>query len=126
LTGEARYREAALPALLGMQETASRHPTAFPMWLQDLALAASPIPQLAIVGDASAEGFGALVREAHRPFLPRLVLAGGDPAVPASPELLRGKPQLDRRPTGYLCHGFVCDSPTTLADELRAQLERAR
>jgi uncharacterized protein YyaL (SSP411 family) len=126
LTGEARYREAALPALLGMQETASRHPTAFPMWLQDLALAAVPMPQVAIVGEISTESFDALVREAHRPFLPRLVLAGGDPEGPAGPQLLRGRAQLDRRPTAYLCHGFVCDRPTPSAEELRAQLEQAK
>jgi uncharacterized protein YyaL (SSP411 family) len=126
LTGEKRYREAALPPLLGMQETASRHPTAFPVWLQDLALAASPIPQLAIVGDSSTAAFDMLVREGHRPFLPRLVLAGGDPRKDESLELLRGKVPIEQRPTAYLCHGFACDKPTTSPEELREQLNQAR
>jgi hypothetical protein len=126
LTGEARYREAALPPLMTMQETASRHPTAFAGWLQGLSLAASPIPQLAIVGGTASSDFEALLQEAHRPFLPRLVLAGGDPLDPAAPELLRGKALVGRRPTAYLCHGFVCRQPTTSPEELRAQLAEAK
>jgi uncharacterized protein YyaL (SSP411 family) len=125
LTGKARYREAALPPLRAMQETASRHPTAFAGWLMDFGLASSPIPQLAVVGDPGSPAFQALVKEAHGRFLPRLALAGGDLPDPAAPELLKGKVLLDGKPTAYLCHGFVCRQPTTSAGELRAQLEQA-
>jgi uncharacterized protein YyaL (SSP411 family) len=109
-----------------MQETASRYPSAFAGWLQGLSLASAPIPQLAIVGDTASPGFAALAEVAHRPFLPRLVMAGGKPADAAFPELLRGKPAIDGRATAYLCHGFVCRQPTTSPGELRDQLAEAR
>jgi uncharacterized protein YyaL (SSP411 family) len=126
LTGDPRYRQVALPPLRAMQETAGRHPTAFAGWLQDISLASSPIPQLAIVGEMASAAFESLLAAAHRPFHPRLVLAGGGPADPPFPELLQGKAPIGGRPTAYLCHDFVCRQPTTSPEELRAQLAQAK
>jgi uncharacterized protein YyaL (SSP411 family) len=123
--GEARYREAALPPLAAMQATAARHPTAFATWLEALTLAADPLPQLAIVGAREAEGFQALAAEAHRRFLPRLVLAGGE-SGDGGPSLLRGRPMIDGRPTAFLCRGFTCRAPTASPSVLAEQLREVR
>ncbi|HLE23238.1 MAG TPA: hypothetical protein VI701_02945, partial [Anaerolineales bacterium] len=125
LTGESRYRHAALPLLTAMQETASRHPTAFAGWLQGLSLAASPMPQLAIAGDTMSPGFQALAAEAHKRFLPRLVVAGGLPTDDAFPALLRGRTLLEGLPTAWLCRDFACRLPTPSPEELRSQLNEA-
>jgi uncharacterized protein YyaL (SSP411 family) len=126
ITGQEKYRQAALPAVIAMQATAVRYPTAFSGWLANLGLAAEPLPQLAIVGDAATEAFHTLAREAHSRFLPRLVLAGGDPEAESSPPLLRGRTLLGGQPAAYLCRGFVCDKPTASPDEMRRQLAEAR
>ena len=125
LTGEARYREAALPPLKAMQETASRYPTTFAAWLQGLSLAASPMPQLAITGEVASPGFLALAVEAHGRFLPRLVVAGGPPTDDAIPALLRGRTLAEGKPTASLCREFTCQLPTSSPEELRQQLTKA-
>jgi uncharacterized protein YyaL (SSP411 family) len=125
LTGESRYREAALEPLKSMQATAVRYPTAFASWLQNLGLAITPIPQLAIVGEMGDPAFQALSREAHKIFAPRLVMAGSRPGDPAAPALVHGKTALAGQATAYLCHGFVCKQPTTSPEELRRQLGEA-
>jgi uncharacterized protein YyaL (SSP411 family) len=124
LTGEARYREAALPPLTALQEMAARYPTAFSGWLIDMDLATAPLPQLAIAGEAHSPAFRALAHQAFDRFLPRLVVAGGDPADPAAPILLRGKP-LEPEPTAYFCRDFICLRPTTDPEVLRNQLTDA-
>jgi hypothetical protein len=125
LTGQTHYREAVLPALKSMQESASRHPTAFAGWLQGLSLAASPMPQLAIAGETLSPGFQALAVEAHNRFLPRLVVAGGLPTDDAYPALLRRRPLVDGLPTASLCHNFACRLPTPSPEVLRSQLAEA-
>jgi uncharacterized protein YyaL (SSP411 family) len=69
-----------------------------------------------------AEGFRELAAQAHQRFLPRLVLAGGEPADWERFALLQGKTTMGGRPTAYLCHDFACRQPTTSSDELAAQL----
>jgi len=125
LTGERRFGDAARPVVASMASTAARYPTAFPAWLICLDLSASPLPQLAIVGALDDPAFRALIREAHDPFLPRLVLAAGAPSADAYPMLLRGRELVAGRPTAYLCREFACRLPTTSPDELRGQLADA-
>ncbi|HMK09334.1 MAG TPA: thioredoxin domain-containing protein, partial [Anaerolineales bacterium] len=112
LTGESRFTQAALAPLQAMQSTAVRYPTAFAGWLQGLALAAAPMPQLAIAGQVGSAAFTSLLREAHGKFLPRLVIAGGLPEDAGAPVLLRGKSAKPGRATAYLCTEFVCRQPT--------------
>ena len=125
LTGEAHFRRAALPPLAAMQQTASRHPAAFAAWLQALALAGSPMPQLALIGPPASPGFQALAEAVHERFLPRLVIAGGEPQEAGSPTLLQGKASLGGRPTAYLCRDFTCRQPTCSPAELGGQLSEA-
>jgi uncharacterized protein YyaL (SSP411 family) len=125
LTGATRFRSAAMEPVAAIQETAARHPTAFSAWLQVIGLAASPIPQLAIIGDRQSKGFWKLAGEAHRRFVPRLVMAAGDASGAEELALLEGKSMLGGDPTAYLCHGFVCRQPVKTPDELGAQLAEA-
>ncbi|HSR47647.1 MAG TPA: thioredoxin domain-containing protein [Anaerolineales bacterium] len=126
LTGEPRLRQAALAPLTAMQSTASRHPTAFAVWLETLAFADGPVPQLALVGQPGTAAFGALASEAHRRFLPRLCIAGGTPIQENDLALLAGKTALEGRATAYLCHDFTCRHPTTSPTELADQLSQVR
>jgi uncharacterized protein YyaL (SSP411 family) len=83
------------------------------------------MPQLAIVGPPQSEGFRKLAAEAHRRFLPRLVMAGAEPAGSEALAILQEKTMLGAEPTAYYCHDFTCRQPTTSPEELGKQLAEA-
>ncbi|GAA4108137.1 thioredoxin domain-containing protein [Knoellia locipacati] len=122
LTGSARHREAAEAALSSVGSLAARDPR-FAGWTLAVAEAALAGPlQVAVVGDGPvAAEMLALVRASTSPGL---VLASGAPDSPGQP-LLEGRPVVGGGPTAYVCRGFVCDTPVSDADALRAALLRA-
>ena len=73
LTGEGRYRHLADQILLLAGPLAARHPTAFGHLLVAVDLAVHGVDEVVVTGDRPD-----LVREAHRRFLPRAVLAWGE------------------------------------------------
>jgi uncharacterized protein YyaL (SSP411 family) len=125
LTGEGRYRTAAERALRPVDGVAVQHPTGFAQWLIAAHLAATPIDEIAIVGDPSAEDTVALLTAARAAYRPNQVIAmsaePGDSAVP----LLRDRARLDGAATAYVCRGFVCERPTTDPTELTRRLDGA-
>ncbi|MGH2626429.1 MAG: hypothetical protein ACRDHY_07255, partial [Anaerolineales bacterium] len=106
-----------------MQDVAGRHPSSFAGWLCDLDWAIGPVLQLALVGDPSGPGFAELGRPAFSRYLPRLVVAGGNPDTPRHPALLAGRTMIDGQPTAYLCRQFSCQLPVTEPGDLERQLE---
>ncbi len=125
LTGEARFAAPAEAALAGVQDAAGRYPTAFAGWLCALDLALGPQWQLAIVGPPDDQAFRRLADIAARPFLPRLVVAGGPPEAAPAVALLRDRQMIDGRPAAYLCQGFVCRLPTSDPETLQRQMTEA-
>ncbi len=123
LTGDDRYAAAAGPAILTWQETIGNHPTAYAGLLNAFDFMTGPQTQLAIAGDPGDARFQALAAVAARRYLPRTVVAGGNPANPAAPRLLSGRHPESLEPTAYLCQGFACRLPTTSPETLRGQLE---
>ena len=110
LTGEARYAEAAdrMARLVG--DAAGSHPTAFAHLLAALDVMAGPAAEVAVVGDRPD-----LVAAVLRRFLPRAVLAWGEPFP---------SPLWEGRTEGraYVCEGFACQAPVDSVDALEAQL----
>jgi hypothetical protein len=122
LTGEAGYRSAAEEALTTLAPLVTRHPTAFAAWLLAERLSASPIDEVAIIGDPGAEDTRALLGAARAWYRPGQVLA-----VTATPDqsavpLLRGRAALDGRATAYVCRDFACRLPVTDPGALAEQL----
>jgi uncharacterized protein YyaL (SSP411 family) len=76
--------------------------------------------EIAIVGG---DDHPELLDTAWRLAPPGAVIVAGEPDRPGVP-LLRDRPTVDGRPTGYVCRGFVCDRPVTSAADLAAQLGR--
>ena len=117
-----------IDATLGMfAGSASMHGRAVPMMVAALSTYHSGMPQIVIVGEPEAGDTRALAEVVRRHYIPTAVLVVVSEA--RRQELSRVLPwtkdlrQRDGRATAYVCRDFACQTPTTLADELDAQLE---
>jgi uncharacterized protein YyaL (SSP411 family) len=126
LTGDGDLERRGLSSIRLVRDALGRAPTAFGHTLCALDLALGPSHEVAIVGRADDPSTRAMVDEvvAVR-FLPNTVVAIADPGDRSSPEavpLLRDRPQIDGRPTAYVCRRFACRLPVTTPEDLAAQL----
>jgi uncharacterized protein YyaL (SSP411 family) len=113
LTGERAYGERAEGVLRLFARAAPRQPDAFAHLLRALDFQLSPTKEVALIGDELAE-LTAVVRSSYRPHI---VLAGG-PEGTDTPPLLADRPQIDGRPTAYVCEHFTCQAPVTTREHL--------
>ena len=110
LTGEPRYTEAAASILRWLTEAMAHHPQAVTLALGAADLAAAGLDEVAVVGDRPD-----LVAAVHRRYLPRAVLAWGEPWP---------SPLWEGRSEGlaYVCRDFACRAPVDSAEALLEQL----
>ena len=120
LTGETRYREAAVRALESIGELARRLPRIAGYALATAEALTSGPYEIAIVADRT----DPLVLAAWRHAPPGAVVVAGPSDSPGVP-LLSGRRMIDDRPTAYVCRGFVCDRPVTTVDDLVSLLAAA-
>ena len=125
-TGEASYEDAAGSALRLVADAMASAPTGFGQALSALDLYLGPSHEVAIVGEPDAEDTRALVDAVVRErWRPNVVLAVASPTDSTSREsvpLLRDRPQVDGKPTAYVCERFVCLAPVTSPSELASSL----
>jgi uncharacterized protein YyaL (SSP411 family) len=126
LTGEGRYREAAEGALEPMGAIAAQHPTGFSQWLMALQLTASPLIEVAVVGDPAASDTRALVATAQQAYRPGQVMAVSATPDSSTVPLLHGRTRIDGAATAYVCVGFACRRPVNDEAELASQLAAFR
>ena len=121
LTGEHRYRAAALAVLSPLASAIARSPLAFGNLAWALELAVRDVREVAIAGSADSAATAALLAVVHGRWDPTRVLAWGEAdGVP----LLNDRPPVDGRPAAYVCRGFVCERPVIDPEALRAQLNK--
>jgi uncharacterized protein YyaL (SSP411 family) len=113
LSGDSSYEREAEAAFALFAQPAVRHPESFAHLLRGLDFHLARTVEVALVGDDLSE-LAAVVRSGFRPHL---VLAGG-PAGSEEPALLRERPQLDGRPSAYVCENFVCQRPVNAPPKL--------
>ncbi len=124
-TGEARYEEAAVSALLLLVGAMREYPTAFGEALGAVELLVGGVVELAVIGDRQMARD--LFRTVYAAYRPNLVVAhsavdvGDDHPIP----LLRQRVQRDGLPTAYVCRQFACRLPVTTPTALEAQLADA-
>ena len=124
LTGISEYRAIAERALGVARALGQRSPRAAGWGLAAAsALLAGPV-EIAVIGtlfDPRASEMHQVALMAVSPgAVTALAVAGEETSVP----LLRDRPTVGELATAYVCHGFVCQRPTTSASEL-AQLVSA-
>ncbi len=118
LTGMSEYRVIAERALGAARMLSKRSPRAAGWGLAAAsALLTGPI-EIAVIGTPADPRAADLHHIALMSVSPgavtALAVAGEESSVP----LLRDRPAVDQLATAYVCHGFVCQRPTTSAVEL--------
>ncbi len=117
-------RRRAMYVIESVAPAMARYPTAFGHMLGNADMVINGAIELAIVGDAVAEDFRALVSAAANEYAPSLVIAGAPPGE-TQIALLRDRPMRDGRATAYVCRNYTCDEPVTSAEKLVGQMRRA-
>ncbi|MGZ8611188.1 MAG: thioredoxin domain-containing protein [Actinomycetota bacterium] len=129
LTGEPEYERVGASALRLVRDTMAGAPSGFGHALCALDLYLGPVREIAIAGDPADQDTRALVSEVTtRRYVPNHVLAvaaPGDADAIANVALLLDRPQLDGRPTAFVCERFTCHLPVTNPEALAAQLDPA-
>ncbi|MET9261588.1 thioredoxin domain-containing protein [Amycolatopsis sp. NPDC004079] len=113
----ARYRDAAELALRRVGLLAARVPRFAGHWLSVAEAAQSGPVQVAVVGADRAELVTAAAQHIHGGG----IVLGGEPDASGVP-LLADRPFVDGKAAAYVCRGYVCERPVTVADQLIAQL----
>ncbi|ABS02591.1 protein of unknown function DUF255 [Kineococcus radiotolerans SRS30216 = ATCC BAA-149] len=125
LTGEARFRDAALTALGAVGPVAADAPR-FAGWGLAVAEALADGPrEVAVVGAAGDAAAAALHRTALAGTAPGLVVVRGTPGE-VEPALLAERGLVGGRPAAYVCRGQVCEAPTTSVEALAAAVQTRR
>jgi uncharacterized protein YyaL (SSP411 family) len=125
LTGDVTYQQPALSILRMMQQAMSRHPSGFGYLLCALDFYLAQPKEIAIIGDAGSHEVRLLMNEIYSRYLPNKVLAlmePGDESAIESIALLRGRKQIDNKPTAYVCQDYVCRAPVNTPEQLAAEL----
>jgi hypothetical protein len=120
-SGNGIYWDVAQDALNRMTGFMSRYPTGFAHWLNAAAFTLGEPREVAIVGRLGDADTMNLIGALRSDYRPNLVLAAGEDAE-AIP-LLAERPQVDGKPTAYVCKRFVCKTPVTDVQSLLEQLD---
>jgi uncharacterized protein len=124
-TGNDRYRARAETLFRAYYDTMASQPFGFAHMLCALDLHLNPPKEIVIVGEREDVRTKALEKTVQSIYLPDKTLQLNSPKIPLeniSP-LLRGKSQVDGKPTAYVCQNFTCSAPVTTPAELKALLE---
>ena len=129
LTGDARYRDAAVAALGVLPTLATREPRFGGMGLAVAEAVLSGPAEIAIVGPADDPRTSDLLRTALHTAPPGAVFAvgpgsngassGGPGSDSGAVPLLADRPLVLGGPAAYVCRGFSCQAPVTTTAALR-------
>ena len=125
LTGRKNYLQCAETVLRSYYDAMTSQPFGFAHMLCALDLYLRKPKQIVVIGKREDANVAELVNRIHSFYLPNktLQLAGPDESLEKISPLLRGKTQLDGKPTVYVCHNFTCSLPVTSWEEIKPLLE---
>ena len=133
LTGNDAYRSAAVRALRSVRGLLAQHPAGFGHWLCALDFYLSTPKEVAIVGPRGDAGTSALLKAAHRDFIPNKVVAGAESEEEGEASgvpLLEMRGMIGGRPTAYVCENYACmmpvNEPQAMLEQLRSRPEEPR
>jgi uncharacterized protein YyaL (SSP411 family) len=124
--GDDRFLNAAERALRAFAAGMQKNPFGFANMIAVADFYLRKPREVVIVGTPGAPETFELTRHVHRAYVPNKTLVVADPAGATKLPVAEGKPQVEGRPTAYVCHGYTCSTPVTTAAALEALLESAR
>jgi uncharacterized protein YyaL (SSP411 family) len=119
------YRRRAVTIFRLLADQLQRYPAGFGRLLCALDFYLGTPKEIALVGDPAREETARLGAEIWRHYLPNKVIAQThqeNPDIGSKIPLLRGRIQLNGRPTAYVCENFTCKNPVTDPADLASQL----
>ena len=125
LTGNEDFQRKAVSIFRLLRATVTRYPSAFGHLLGALDFHLSSPLEIAIIGEPEAAETRTLVREVWQRYLPNKIVAlapENDARAAEAVPLLRDRPMIGGRATGYVCENYACQQPVNAAAELSAQL----
>ncbi len=125
-TGDPAYHRTATASLRAVRDMMVNAPQATAQWINAVDIYNTTAQEVVIVGDLSNEATRALISVARVGYNPNRVLAGSggigmNGAVIDSP-LLEDRPQIDGKPTAFVCENYACQLPVTDPEALAGQL----
>lgn len=117
-TGEAKYADAAEPAVAPLQPALAQAPTGFAWWLNALEFELAPPKEIAVVGENAQPLLDVVFAE----YRPNQVVAYARDADASAIPLLEERSTQDGKATAYVCENFACQMPVTETEALKAQL----
>ncbi|HEY2663015.1 MAG TPA: thioredoxin domain-containing protein [Candidatus Binataceae bacterium] len=124
-TGEPRYLTEAERALKLFAPFMEQQPFAFSHMLEAVDLYTRGATEVVLVGDRKSPEFDFWLERLGLMYLPNRAIFAVDPNAPPQaflPEAVRGKSQIDRRLTAYVCRDRSCTAPLTSIEGLEAEL----
>jgi uncharacterized protein YyaL (SSP411 family) len=125
LTDQSDYQRRAATILRLTAAAMQRYPSGFGRLLCALDFYLGKPQEIAVIGNPDSSETQLLVDQIWKAYVPNKVVATappGDKKAAALIPLLRNRPQVDNRPTAYLCEHFACKVPTNNPAELASQL----
>ena len=125
LTDNSDYQRRAATILRLNAAALRRYPSGFGRLLCALDFYLGTPKEIASIGSPESEETRFLIKEVWRRYLPNKVVAQASPTNQTANSLiplLRGRAQVQDKPTVYVCEHFVCKQPTTDPSELASQL----
>ena len=125
ITGNEKYQKHAETVLRSYYSAMESQPFGFAHLLCALDFHLNKPKEIVVVGKHDEPQTAALLKEISKLYLPNSVLqlVGPDEALENISPLLRGKAQIDGKPTVYVCENFTCSAPVTSWSELKPLLE---
>ena len=125
LTDNSDYQRRAATIFRMTAASLQRYPAGFGRLLCALDFYLGTPLEVAIIGGPDEPETRSLLAETWAPYLPNKVVAQSNPNDEKSAALvplLRDRPQLDGKPTAFVCEHFSCKKPTNSPSELASQL----
>ena len=125
ITGNEEYQKHAETVLRSYYSAMESQPFGFAHLLCALDFHLNKPKEIVVVGRQGEAEATALIKQINQLYMPNSVLqlVGLDQALENISPLLKGKAQIDGKPTVYVCENFTCSAPVTSWSELKPLLE---
>ncbi len=122
LTGKHEWEQLALEPIKHMLEVMHRQPSGFGSLLQALEHHASPMREIAIIGDLDQDDTKAMLKVLNSRFLPHVAVVTA-PAGESYLPVLEQREMIENKATAYVCENLACQMPVTAPADLEQQLQ---